>query len=340
MTDQIYSHAAFKHTYPIEPLEYVPCPLCDVKDDYLLAEIGLHGIPVRNVICKGCGLIRIDPRMTKENYELFYKEDFFSYLNPYVRPAYVEEIAYTTDDTVPTYTKTQFLPYVLPYVKERGRLLDVGAGLGQVVYLLRKHRRVSFVGLEPDPSSREVARTKMGVDLTDMTVEQYLHGAHGEIFDFIVLDQVFEHLLGPLEVLKGLQNILGPEGVIYIGVPNTYDIRVSMSMFYQIAHTYNYTPHTMRLLAEKAGLKVISVRSIETNALEVLLAHEDASYPAESEELLRVGSDWREVVRRLARKRRLNMIRGLAKRVVTAILGERVKSALQRTVDSLIEYRY
>jgi len=328
-----------KKDYTDKPHEHVPCPLCNANDDYVLARKGYPGIPVRNVICKGCGLIRVDPRMTQKGYEDFYQEDFFEYLNPYSRPAYVEEIEHTRDDDYLTPVKRTRLPLIRDYVKEGGRLLDVGAGFGQIPYLLQKEKNVTFVGLEPDPFSRKVAKEKIGVELTDMTVEDFLASNPGE-FDFIYMDQVFEHLLTPLEILKGLAKILAPEGVMYIGVPGAYNPQIPMSVFYQLAHTYNYTPHTMALFAKKAGLKVVHLPDPEGYPLEVLLAHENSSYPDEDPSRLVAGSDWKDVVRRLKRKERLNAIRGFAKKIVTTLGGEKLNEKIRSTVDSTTGYQY
>lgn len=328
------------HVYPIKPLEFVACPLCTANDDYVLATKGFpNDIEVRNVICKGCGLVRINPRMTQANYELFYKEDFFGYLNPFARHAYVTEMEHTRDDTYMTPTKKKLLPYVLPYVKEDGNVLDVGAGLGQMVYLLQKEKHVVATGLEPDPFSREVAKEKMGVELTDMTIEVFLE-KNTQQFDFVFMDQTFEHLLSPLQALQGLAKFLAPEGVIYIGVPGTYNPAIHMSLFYQIAHTYNYTPHTMKLFAEQSGLKVIHVREPNGYPLEVMLAHKNSSYKEEIPERMVQGSSWKDVVRRLKRKRFLNNVRGVAKRVLTSAGGDSFKNTVKSFVDRLIGYRY
>ncbi len=325
--------------YQDMPHESVPCPLCDVPNDYVLAKRGYPDVPLINVLCRTCGLIRINPRMTAEGYEQFYQDDFFTYLNPYSRPAYIEEIERTTDDTYETPSKRLILPYIRDYVKENGNVLDVGAGFGQMVYILRKEKNVSFVGLEPDPGSRSVAKEKMGIDLLPIMVEEFLD-TNTQTFDFIFMEQVFEHLLTPLATLKRLANVLAPEGVIYIGVPNGYDPQVPMALFYQLAHTYNYTPATLKKFADAAGLKIISIRDPLGNPLEALLARKDSSYPEEDASRMVAGSDWKDVARRLTRKQRINTLRSFGKKVLTGVFGNTGKERVRRVIDSLIRYRY
>lgn len=328
-------------TYTDKPHESVSCPLCVnlPAQDVVLATKGYPGIPVQNVICRRCGLIRVNPRMTAKGYEDFYKEDFFEYLNPYSRPAYVEEIEHTRDEDFETATKRRILPYVRDYVKEGGRVLDVGAGFGQMLYLLEKEKRTTSVGIEPDPASRKVAAEKIGIELVDTTVEEFLQTDPGR-FDFIYMDQVYEHLLTPRETLQGLGELLTPEGVMYIGVPNAWNPQIAMNVFYQIAHTYNYTPATLARFVDTAGLKVISLREPDGYPLEALVARRDSSYPAEKHERLTPGTHWYATAWRLKRKEATNLIRGTVKRSIIAMFGEGTKERIRTTVDRLIRYRY
>lgn len=328
-------------TYTDKQHESVPCPLCVnlPAQDVVLATKGYPGIPVQNVICRRCGVIRVNPRMTAKGYEDFYKEDFFEYLNPYSRPAYVEEIEHTRDDDYLTPVKRTRLPYILPYVKQGGRVLDVGAGFGQILYLLQKEKGVTTVGIEPDPFSREVAKEKSGVELIDTTVEEYVK-TNPEPFDFIYMDQVFEHLLSPLESLRDLKRLLKPDGVMYIGVPNAWNPQIPMAIFYQIAHTYNYTPATMRRFVEDAGLKVIALADPEGYPLEVLVTHPESSYPEEKSERMQAGAHWYATVWRLKRKGMMNGVRGAAKHVLTALGGAKLKEDVRAAIDRLIRYRY
>lgn len=312
--------------------EHVPCPLCDAKSDSLLATRGYPGIPVRNVICRACGLIRIDPRMTQEEYERFYREDFFEYLNPYSRPEYVKTFEHTKDTTGITVAERTILPYILPYVKGGGRILDIGSGFGQVPYLLQKKNHVSYVAIEPDPSSRQVAKEKIGIELEGITIEEFLSQDRG-LFDFIYMDQVFEHLLSPLEILKKLAQILTPEGVIYIGVPNSFNPGVSVDRYFELAHTYGYTPATLARFAELSGLKVISLRDPFAPALEVLLMHQNTEHKEEDSRRLQYGNNWRSLKLRLKKKIFIGRVRSAAKVIITTLFGNRIKELLRQVID-------
>ena len=139
-----------------------------------MARRGFPGIPLRNVICTKCGLIRIDPRPNDEWYQKFYEQDFFAYLRPYERPAYVEELESTTDFSVTTPIERQVIPFIIDYVRQGSRVLDIGAGFGATLYLLRRLRGIELVGIEPSPECRKLARDKIGIELLDDNIEHFL----------------------------------------------------------------------------------------------------------------------------------------------------------------------
>ena len=56
----------------IYSFEEVPCCVCGGKNFELLSEKGRYGLYMPVVVCKDCGLIQTNPRMTQEAYNQFY----------------------------------------------------------------------------------------------------------------------------------------------------------------------------------------------------------------------------------------------------------------------------
>ncbi|MHA1335936.1 MAG: hypothetical protein ACTSPW_09300, partial [Promethearchaeota archaeon] len=54
--------------------EKVKCVICNSSNFELLAEKDRYGLYVSTVICKKCGLLQTNPRMTQESYNDFYKK--------------------------------------------------------------------------------------------------------------------------------------------------------------------------------------------------------------------------------------------------------------------------
>ena len=56
--------------------EEVPCCVCGGKNFEILSEKDRYGLYVPVVICKDCGLIQTNPRMTQEAYNQFYELEY------------------------------------------------------------------------------------------------------------------------------------------------------------------------------------------------------------------------------------------------------------------------
>lgn len=322
----------------------VPCPICFAEgkqtNDKVVANDGYPNVKFQNVICKTCGLTRINPRMSQKGYERFYKEAFFEYLDPYNRPAYVEEFENTTNDKYWTNGRRKIMPYIYGWLRpDLKTVLDIGAGYGTILYYLQKEKGMQCLGIDPDPESVKIAKEKFGVEIQDFTVEGYFE-KHHEKFDVVILEQTFEHLLDPLVTLKEIKKRLTPEGFCYIGVPNAYKFGAPYSLYYQLAHTYNYTPYSLKKLAELAGLRVFDVRNPYGHPLEVLICHPDANYPTEREAVLNVGQDYKEVIREVLKKKWSEKTRFWAKNLLTNLLGKNIKEKVRLAVDKIFGYRY
>lgn len=322
----------FKRKYSAKKTEYIACPLCSANSDFELVKIGYPDVPARNVICCGCGLIRIDPRMSQADYDEFYGQDFFEYLNPYTRPHYVNTIEKTTDENFQTESEKYTIPFILPYVKEGGKVLDIGAGFGQILYLLRKLKNTKIAGIEPDPGSRKLAKEKIGIDLSAEKVEDFLRNEikNNNKYDYIHLEQVFEHLLQPLETLKEISQVLEKDGVLYIGVPGMYNYGVAPDRFFELAHTYGYTPHVLKIFADQAGMKIIKIKDPLASNLEVLMARKDSSYQEESDEKTKYGKNWKVTRNRILGKRYYYLARTKVKNILVSLFGEGFKNTIKK----------
>jgi len=60
----------------IYTFEDVPCCVCGGENFELLSEKDRYGLYVPVVICKDCGLIQTNPRMTQDAYNQFYELEY------------------------------------------------------------------------------------------------------------------------------------------------------------------------------------------------------------------------------------------------------------------------
>lgn len=58
----------------LEEVEHVPCNLCGRDDALAVAERDKYRLPLTTVICRGCGLLYLNPRPTAATYRKFYEQ--------------------------------------------------------------------------------------------------------------------------------------------------------------------------------------------------------------------------------------------------------------------------
>lgn len=108
------------------------------------------------------------------------------------------------------YYRTYFLyPRLNRYLK--GRLLDVGCGIGDMLSY-----RKNTIGLDVNPLNVDFCKNReLEVYVMEPNVIPFGH----ETFDTVLLDNVLEHIEKPSLLLKEIRRVLKPDGILLIGVP-------------------------------------------------------------------------------------------------------------------------
>jgi SAM-dependent methyltransferase len=162
------------------------------------------------VRCGGCGVLSVRPRPSSEELRLAYGTGYGPYLLPGIpgraglkfRRLWHVLDGQATVDRVPV----------------EGRVLDVGAGAGDVVAALCA-RGMDAVGIEPNAAAVEAARAAR-VPVVQGTLETLGEPLHS--FDTVILNQVIEHVPSPEETLKRTHQLLRPGGRVVLFTPNPY----------------------------------------------------------------------------------------------------------------------
>lgn len=149
-----------------------------------------------------------------------------------------------------------------------GRLLDVGAGRGEV---LRAARLDGWdaLGIETSPTFAARAAAYSGAEIIQQPLEEC--GFADSSFDAVVLGAVLEHLYNPDEVVREVARILRPGGAMFVDVPNEGGLFFILGNLYQRArlrdwvvntaptfppyHVFGFTPKSLRALLSKHGLR-------------------------------------------------------------------------------------
>jgi len=103
--------------------------------------------------------------------------------------------------------------------KRSGAVLDVGCGSGNFLRCM-KEAGFSAFGIEPSESGSVYGRQAHGVDIYHGMIEDYLAVNGCRRFDVVTLLNVLEHLTDPAGTLSQLGQVLAPDGVLAIVVPD------------------------------------------------------------------------------------------------------------------------
>lgn len=154
-----------------------------------------------------------------------------------------------------------------------GRLLDVGAASGAFV-LEAAAEGFEASGLEPSPGFATYARA-VGADVVNGRLEDV--GINEGPFAAITLWHVLEHLSDPPRALGRVRELLTPEGVVVIEVPNAASVVAGLMgtgwpAVEPHVHVSQFAPATLRMALESARLRV---RELTTVSASVYLSPRD-----------------------------------------------------------------
>jgi 2-polyprenyl-3-methyl-5-hydroxy-6-metoxy-1,4-benzoquinol methylase len=151
----------------------------------------------------------------------------------------------------------------------RGKLLDVGAGRGEV---LRAAKMAGWEvsGIELSAGFADYASKHSGIEVLRTPLEHC--GFPDGSFDVVILSAVLEHLYNPNEVLSEISRILRPGGALFLDVPNEAGLYFHIGNLYQRLrardwvvnlaptfspfHVFGFTPKSLRALLSKHGFEV------------------------------------------------------------------------------------
>lgn len=117
----------------------------------------------------------------------------------------------------------QDLELINRYFKE-GKILDVGASPFHITFCLKQLGfEVTGVDINPDPFKSFINKYNLVIKKTNIETEELPFKTNA--FDFIIFNEVFEHLrINPIFTLKEINRVLKPGGVLLLTTPNLYAI--------------------------------------------------------------------------------------------------------------------
>jgi len=104
-------------------------------------------------------------------------------------------------------------------------VLDIGAAMGYSGIVAKKFN-LDYFGIEPNKILYEHAVTNFQVNIIH---DHFPSDKIKQKFDFIILDNVLEHIYNPKNFFDEITKYLNPGGVLFLAVPPTDWLRVALS---------------------------------------------------------------------------------------------------------------
>lgn len=211
------------------------CALCAGADcTPLKAKDAKSGQGLGIVLCNGCGFVQQKQIPTDEDLRIYYSHN---YRTDY-KKTYEPKLKYVHRAGKAATNRIKFLDSVTSH--KRLKLLDIGAGGGEFVYLAGK-AGFEARGIEPNLGYSEFAKREYGVEIQTAMLDAIEPGSA----DLITLFHVFEHMAKPRETMKKLWTVLSDGGFLFVEVPNILQADASPHNIFFKAHLFYYSRYTL-----------------------------------------------------------------------------------------------
>ncbi len=248
--------AALGFDYAAQPrLQVERCNLCACEAFVVLTHRDRYGYAASACGCTRCGLVFLDPVMTADAYERFYRGTYRPLVSAYhgrlidARTIQQEQREYAVDrgDLLARYLHGQGYR----------SLLDIGGSTGVVAEAWA--RRFDLRGTVIDPAPLETAEAQaLGLETIEGLIESLDLG--GRQFDVVALCQTVDHLLDVAGTLRRVRELLSTRGLLFVDI---VDFRAaclrnwSVEEAIKIDHPYYLTEPTMTAYLRRAGFDIV-----------------------------------------------------------------------------------
>ncbi len=238
--------------------EVKQCIICGNRDfDFLFRTkdrlVGIEG-DFKIYKCKKCQLRFINPKPDYESLNKYYPKEY----NPNLR---------RTDDWRDRLEAFIFKSLAFPglkfvisrgvVIKKGGKLLDIGAGKGNYLRIANKlgmkcYGNDLYLAMDHIPQYDDIKIYNKKFEDLEFA---------GDYFDVITMNHVLEHVGDPRLVLKKVNNILKPDGVFILHVPNgvSLNAKIFKQFYLQIdspRHLHLFNSSNLASLCKQTGFIV------------------------------------------------------------------------------------
>lgn len=239
-------------------IQHLNCPICGNDQFVHYRKARDDGYFERNniafckktfeiVMCKNCGMVFVQNPFDPTHYK---KEEALD--------KYIESVPFPRGRH---YFLFDLLGWIVKKLGDKKpRILEIGCGYGQL-YQLANLKGYDYKAIEPSPIRAKVLEDS-GLSVFNGTVQEFCNERNNETFNIIVMDNVIEHMLFPLEIIEGLEPLMASECYLILAIPNLNDIRKYVlpgwgeAQWMPVGHVNYFTSYTISLLLRKNGFEI------------------------------------------------------------------------------------
>jgi 2-polyprenyl-3-methyl-5-hydroxy-6-metoxy-1,4-benzoquinol methylase len=237
--------------------EHSACNLCGASDYEVVGTTDREGHPLRTVLCRICGLVWTNPRPSVADMDRYYATEYRADYKGTPAPPLRKIVR----GMLGAHDRRRALRPLLGDAAPRAgvphqprKVLDVGCGAGEFVYLLRREH-VDASGIEPGRAYADFARTVLGIPIQTTTVDAATVTPASQ--DLVTMFHALEHVPDPKRVLTIVRGWLKKGGLLVVEVPNIESTVQAPAHRFHYAHLYHFSGATLGALGEAAGLRVV-----------------------------------------------------------------------------------
>jgi len=276
---------------PYPAIEDLGCDLCGSREDTVVGQRVSFEMKYTTVLCRNCGLVRLSPRPTAQQFNTFYESLY---------PQLYSKTSMATEGSERGAAVLRFLAEQRPLKDTRG-VFDIGCGDGGLLRsaaeaLHELKTTCALAGCDPgwpgEPGIHIHQNTKITIYKAGVeTLHSELKG-----YTFFTLYDVLEHLMSPRAFLKEMHSILPEDAMLFIST-NALDYWATIppagweNYYLRLAHTFCFTTLTLRRMAEVSGWDVVSSTAASKGDQWVLLRKKAQGDTSESAALAGHAAD-------------------------------------------------
>jgi len=210
--------------------------------------------------CGSCGMLLVDLHLTPVEVFSHYSEDYFEAQSSGAAKSRRGYPSYRgAQDTLRASFEDK-LTLVRSYVHS-GRLLDAGAAYG--LFLQTASPYFECMGIDVSEYASSVARDEFGMNVQARDIVNT--GFPDNHFDLVVLWDIIEHLIQPMEALVEVHRILKPGGRVFISTDDASNWlpRMLGSRWWALGapmHLCHFSKKGMIIALQRAGLEIDALK--------------------------------------------------------------------------------